>query len=75
MIKKTLIFAVIVMLRCFQLFLIEEEEEEEEAAASTQTMTYNIDSIVPRKWAKNEYSITVRNMESGRSCKVKKVRK
>ena len=59
MIKKTLIFTIIVMLSCFPLFFIEE------AVASTQTMTTNINSIVSKKWAKNEYSITVRNMESG----------
>ena len=58
--KRTFAFTIIVMLCCFQFFLIED------ASANTQKLTTTINGIIAKNWTANEHSITIREMESGK---------
>ncbi|WP_107950375.1 D-alanyl-D-alanine carboxypeptidase/D-alanyl-D-alanine-endopeptidase [Lysinibacillus parviboronicapiens] len=57
--KRTIIFSILVILCCYQITFLEK------AWASEQTMTTKINQVISKNWKTNEYSITVREMDSG----------
>jgi len=57
--KKFIICTMIFLLCCFPITSMDNVE------ASEQTMTTKVNSIISKNWKNNEYSITVRDMETG----------
>ncbi|MGE7944990.1 D-alanyl-D-alanine carboxypeptidase/D-alanyl-D-alanine endopeptidase [Lysinibacillus xylanilyticus] len=57
--KKIILLTMILMVCCLPITFLEKAE------ASEQTMTTKVNSVISKNWKNNEYSITVRDMESG----------
>ncbi|MFT9819779.1 D-alanyl-D-alanine carboxypeptidase/D-alanyl-D-alanine-endopeptidase [Lysinibacillus sp. NPDC056185] len=59
--KKKINFLIMILMVCYSTIIFPEK-----AGASEQMMTTKVNSIIAKNWKNNEYSITVRDIETGK---------